>query len=167
METMAHSFDVRYMEIDKEMLASYRQLLTTTKEHLAYTQYNDLLARIDVSPTKRLENSYRSLFNTIDKHSLGSAEKLLPHRFLFEVLTASPKKRERDLRKIANQFCDFIKSAGSGNTLGHRLTVIRYAETIEMNVAELGALGMDKKDTNFHRKWIAELRERLDTKDNK
>ena len=82
---MAHSFDVRYMEIDKEMLASYRQLLTTTKEHLAYTQYNDLLARIDVSPTKRLENSYRSLFNTIDKHSLGSAEKLLPHRFLFEV----------------------------------------------------------------------------------
>jgi hypothetical protein len=76
METMGHNFDVRYMEIDKEMLATYRQLLTTTKEHLAYTQFNDLLTRIDISPTKRLETSYRSLFNTIDKHSFGSAEKI-------------------------------------------------------------------------------------------
>ena len=107
---MAHSIDVRYMEIDKETLASYRHLLSTTKENLAYTQFNELLTRIDVSPTKRLETSYRSLFNTIDKYSFGSAEKLLPHRFLFEVLNASPKKRERDLRKITNQFCDFYFS---------------------------------------------------------
>jgi len=167
MEIMAHSIDVRYMEIDKELLASYRHLLSTTKENLALTQFTDLLTTIEITPTKRLETSYRSLFNMIGKNNYGSADKLLSHRFLFEVLTASPKKRERDLRRIANQFCEFIKSAGSGNTQAHRLTAVRYADTIERRVAELGAIGMDKKDSEFHRNWIAELRERLDTKDNK
>ena len=44
---------------------------------------------------------------------------------------------------------------------------MRYATLVENSVAELSALDMDKKDNEFHRKWIAELRERLDTKDNK
>ena len=157
METMAHSIEVRYMKIDKDLLATYRNLLSATKDTLAQTQYTQLLAQIEISPTKRLENSYRSLFNAIDKYNHGDMDKLVSHRFLFDVLTASPKKRERD----------FVKSAGSNNTQNHRYIVMRYATLVENSVAELSALDMDKKDNEFHRKWIAELRERLDTKDNK
>ena len=115
------------MEIDHNLLASYRTLLSTTKETLAHTQFNDLLERVEITPTKRLENSYKSLFKAIDKYSQGDMDKLLGHRFLFEILSASPKKRERDLRRITNHFCDFVKSAGSSNTMSHRLTVMKYA----------------------------------------
>ena len=41
------------------------------------------------------------------------------------------------------------------------------AKLIEESVAELQTLDFDKKDTEFHAVWIQELRERLDTKDNK
>ncbi len=122
---------------------------------------------MDINPTKRLEKSYKSLFKAIDKYSQGDMDKLLSHRFLFEILKASPKKRERDLRRITSHFCDFVKSAGSSNTAGHRLTVLRYANLVEECVQGLQDMEIDKKDTDFHSKWIGELRERLDTKDNK
>lgn len=93
--------------------------------------------------------------------------KLLRHRFLFDVLKASPKKRERDLRRIINHYCEFIQSAGSGNTVAHRSNVTRMARFIEESVADLQNLELDKKDSDFHAVWIQELRERLDTKDNK
>ena len=155
------------MEIDQNLLASYRNLLSNTKDTLAYTQFTDLLERVEITPTKRLENSYKSLFKAIDKYSQGDMEKLLSHRFLFEILRASPKKRERDLRRITNHFCDFVKSAGSSNTMAHRLTVMKYAELVENCVQGLQDFEIDKKDADFHKKWIGELRERLDTKDDK
>ncbi len=155
------------MEIDSKLLASYRNLLSATKDTLAFTQYTQLLNRVDIPPTKRLENSYKSLFKAIDKYSQGDMDKLLGHRFLFEILKASPKKRERDLRRITNDFCDFVKSAGSSNTMGHRLTVLKYAQLVEECVQGLQDLEIDKKDSQFHTLWIQELRERLDTKDNK
>ena len=155
------------MEIDQNLLASYRNLLSNTKDTLAYTQFTDLLERVEITPTKRLENSYKSLFKAIDKYSQGDMDKLLGHRFLFEILSASPKKRERDLRRITNHFCDFVKSAGSSNTMAHRLTVMKYAELVENCVQGLQDFEIDKKDADFHKKWIGELRERLDTKDDK
>jgi len=107
------------------------------------------------------------LFKALDKVSPKDMSKLLRHRFLFEVLTASPKKRERDLRRIINHYCEFIQSAGSGNTVAHRSNVIRLAKMIEDSVAELQSIELDKKDAKFHTQWIQELRERLDTKENK
>tara|TARA_Y100000996_G_scaffold387308_2_gene345986 strand:+ start:227 stop:694 length:468 start_codon:yes stop_codon:yes gene_type:complete len=155
------------MDIDRNLLASYRTLLSTTRDNLAHQQFTDLLERVEINPTKRLENSYKSLFKAIDKYSQGDMEKLLSHRFLFEILRASPKKRERDLRRITSHFCDFVKSAGSSNTAGHRLTVLKYAQLVEECVQGLQDLEIDKKDSQFHTLWIQELRERLDTKDNK
>jgi hypothetical protein len=38
---------------------------------------------------------------------------------------------------------------------------------IEDSVAELQSIELDKKDAKFHTQWIQELRERLDTKENK
>jgi len=155
------------MEIDSNLLASYRTLLSTTRDALAYNQFNSLLKRMEIPPTKRLEKSYKSLFKAIDKYSHGDMEKLLTHRFLFDILSASPKKRERDLRRLTTHFCDFVKSAGSANTTAHRLTVMRYAQLVEAGVEGLQDFEIDKKDSDFHHKWIDELRERLDTRDNK
>ena len=155
------------MEIDRNLLASYRSLLSNTKDNLAHQQFTELLERVEINPTKRLENPYKSLFKAIDRYSQGDMDKLLSHRFLFEILRASPKKRERDLRRITNHFCDFVKSAGSSNTAGHRLTVLKYAQMVEECVQGLQDLEIDKKDSDFHLKWIGELRERLDTKDDK
>ena len=142
-------------------------MLSNTKDDLAYNQFNDFVQRVNISPTKKLENSYKSLFKALDKVSPQDMSKLLRHRFLFEVLTASPKKRERDLRRIINHYCEFIQSAGSGNTVAHRSNVIRLAKMIEDSVAELQSIELDKKDAKFHTQWIQELRERLDTKENK
>ena len=86
------------MEIDSNLLKSYRNLLSNTKDTLAYNQFSELVDMVGVKPTKKLERSYRSLFKTIDKFSQGDMPKLLNHRFLFEMLMASPKKRERDLK---------------------------------------------------------------------
>jgi len=142
-------------------------MLSNTKDDLAYNQFNDFVQRVNISPTKKLENSYKSLFKALDKVSPKDMSKLLRHRFLFEVLTASPNKRERDLRRIINHYCEFIQSAGSGNTVAHRSNVIRLAKMIEDSVAELQSIELDKKDAKFHTQWIQELRERLDTKENK
>ena len=155
------------LELNADVLASFRKMLSNTKESLAYTQFREFAELIDVSPTKRLENSYKSLFKALDKFSHGDMAKLLRHRFLFDVLKASPKKRERDLRRIINHYCEFIQSAGSGNTVAHRSNVTRMARFIEESVADLQNLELDKKDSDFHAVWIQELRERLDTKDNK
>jgi len=155
------------LELNADVLANFRKMLSNTKESLAYTQFRDFAELVDVSPTKRLENSYKSLFKALDKFSHGDMSKLLRHRFLFEVLKASPKKRERDLRRIISHYCDFIQSAGSGNTVAHRSNVVRMAKMIEDSVIELQNLDLDKKDSQFHTLWIQELRERLDTKDNK
>ncbi len=167
MAIMARSIEVVSMEIDLNVLKSYRNLLTTTKDTLAHNQFTELADIIGVKPTKRLEKSYRSLFKTIDKFSHGDMPKLLNHRFLFEILMASPKKRERDLKRVANNYCQFILNAGSENTAAHRLTISRYAETISNCINELNSLDLDRKDNDFHTHWIAELRERLDTKENK
>ena len=155
------------LEINTDLLANFREMLSATKDTLAHSQFREFAELVDVSPTKRLENSYKSLFKALDKFSHGDMAKLLRHRFLFDVLKASPKKRERDLRRIINHYCDFIKSAGSGNTPAHRSTVVRMARLIEESVNELQNLDLDRKDDNFHSNWIQELRERLDTKDNK
>ena len=155
------------LEINTDLLANFREMLSATKDTLAHSQFREFAELGDVSPTKRLENSYKSLFKALDKFSHGDMAKLLRHRFLFDVLKASPKKRERDLRRIINHYCDFIKSAGSGNTVAHRSNVFRMAKLIEESVAELQNLDFDKKDAEFHAVWIQELRERLDTKDNK
>jgi hypothetical protein len=155
------------MEIDSNLLASYRTLLSNTKDTLAHDQFNSLIGRMEIPPTKRLEKSYKSLFKAIDKYSHGDMEKLLSHRFLFEALGASPKKRERDLRRITSHFCDFVKSAGSSNTMAHRVTVLKYAQLVEECVQGLQDMDIDKKDIEFHKLWIGELRERLDTRDNK
>ena len=146
------------MEIDRNLLASYRSLLSNTKDNLAHQQFTELLERVEINPTKRLENSYKSLFKAIDRYSHGDMDKLLSHRFLFEILRASPKKRERDLRRITNHFCDFVKSAGSSNTAGHRLTVLKYAQMVEECVQGLQDLEIDKKDSDFHLKWIYEYK---------
>ena len=159
--------EIDQMEIDQSLLNSYKSLITNTKANLATEQFNTLIGRVNMNPTKRLEKSYISLFKAIDKYSQGDMEKLLTHRFLFEFLKASPKKRERDLRRVANQFCDFVKSAGSANTIAHRLTVKRYAEMVQNCVDGLQDLDIDKKDADFHTKWIGELRERLDTREDK
>ena len=155
------------MEIDSNLLKSYRNLLSTTKDNLAYNQFSELIGIIGVKPTKKLEKSYRSLFKTIDKFSQGDMPKLLTHRFLFEILTASPKKRERDLKRVANHYCQFIVNAGSENTVAHRHTISRYSQTVVNCINDLNSLEIDRKDSNFHSLWIGQLRERLDTKDNK
>jgi len=155
------------MELSADLLASYRSMLSNTKDTLAHTQFTQFAERVDIPTTKRLENSYKSLFNALDKFTYGDMSKLLKHRFLFDVLKASPKKRERDLRKIINHYCDFIKSAGSGNTVAHRSNLIRMASLIEDSVSDIQNLELDKKDSQFHTIWIQELRERLDTKGNK
>jgi hypothetical protein len=45
--------------------------------------------------------------------------------------------------------------------------VYRLAKTIQDSVLGMEGLELDKKDNQFHTLWIQELRERLDTKDNK
>ncbi len=155
------------LEFNSDILANFRQMLSNSKDNLAHTQFKDFASQVDVSPTKRLENSYKSLFKALDKFSHGDITKIVQHRFLFDVLKASPKKRERDLRRIINYYCDFIQSAGSGNTVAHRSNVYRLAKTIQDSVLDMEDLEFDKKDNQFHTLWIQELRERLDTKDNK
>ncbi len=155
------------MRIDPAILANYRHLIVTTKESLAQNQFQHFVNTVQVSPTKRLEKSYHSLFKAIDKYPMGDYAKILNHRFLFEILKASPKKRERDLRRITVNYCQFIQSAGSGNTEAHRCNTNRISQQITSCVKELQELEFDKKDEEFHHKWIGELRERLDTRDNK
>ncbi len=155
------------MELSPEILDNFRQMLSNTKDNLASNQFKDFVGVLEINPTKRLENSYKSLFKALDKFSHGDLPKLLKHRFLFDVLKASPKKRERDLRRITNHYCHFIQSAGSGNTVAHRSTAGRMAQIIGDSVGDLQNLELDKKDIHFHTIWIDELKERLDTKGNK
>jgi len=155
------------ISINTDILKTYRDFLSNTKEQLASSQFEEFVSLHEINPTKRLEKSYLSLFKTLDTVPFTSLDKILTHRFLFEALTASPKKRERDLKRIAQSFSSFVQSAGSKNTMGYRHLRNTYADIITNCISELDEIELDRKATDFSNQWIAALRERLDTKGNK
>lgn len=167
METMAHSIEMRIMQINQDLLKTYRDFLSNTRDDLAATQFQSFIVAHEIPQTKKLQKSYLSLFKALDGVPYADMPKMLTHRFLFEALQASPKKRERDLRRVAQSFCEFVKSAGSKNTFGYRLFRNTYADNIKTCIGEMDEMDLDKKASDFSKMWITTLRERLDTKGNK
>ena len=166
-EIMARSIEMRAMQINQDLLKTYRDFLSTTRDDLAATQFQEFVIAHEIPQTKKLQKSYLSLFKALDGVPYSDMPKILTHRFLFEALQASPKKRERDLRRVAQSFCEFVKSAGSKNTFGYRLFRNTYADNIKTCIGEMDEMELDKKASDFSKMWIMTLRERLDTKGNK
>lgn len=164
---MAHSIEMRTMQINQDLLKTYRDFLSATRDDLAATQFQTFVMAHEIPQTKKLQKSYLSLFKALDGIPCADMPKILTHRFLFEALQASPKKRERDLRRVTQAFCDFVKSAGSKNTFGYRLFRNAYADNIRDCIEEMDEMDLDKKASDFSNVWITALRERLDTKCNK
>ncbi len=166
-EIMARSIEMRAMQINQDLLKTYRDFLSTTRDDLAATQFEEFVIAHEIPQTKKLQKSYLSLFKALDGVPYAEMSKVLNHRFLFEALQASPKKRERDLRRVAQAFCEFVKSAGSKNTFGYRLFRNTYADNIKTCIGEMDEMELDKKASDFSKMWITTLRERLDTKGDK
>ena len=62
MEITARSIEVMTMEeplsLNTDILANFRQMLSNSKDNLALNQFRNFAEQVEVSPTKRLENSF-------------------------------------------------------------------------------------------------------------
>ena len=152
------------METDTEMpnfelLASsigrFREIIKIEKNDLTKTQIESFISSFDIRLTKNLEKSYFSLVSKLDDEKVRTAE-LIQDQFIIKLLKASGFKKEKELRKITMAFCDFLMCAGTKNTTRQQTLKQDYSFQLKTAVGVI--------DSQNSVEWIANLKERLDTK---
>jgi hypothetical protein len=138
-----------------EFLSQYKAILASESDDLTRNQLEKFGESHDISITQRLEKSYFSLVSKLDNPP-KNMNVLYAHPFILNLLKSSPATRERELRKLVEAFSDFVRTAGTKNTPLHQDVRRNYAEN-------LIALSTDIPTKNPE-KWVATLKERLDTK---
>lgn len=141
-----------------DFLNDFKQMVVNKETELKKNQFQDFVSDFEIKMSKNLEKSYYSLISLLDDTTIELA-KVYSHPFLFNLLDASAKKKERELKKLVMAFCDFVVDAGTKNKPTHQIIRKNYAHTLSKAVSEL-------ESQNCSDDWITNLKERLDTKKN-
>jgi len=153
-----------YME---NVLATYRLFLKDERKNILNEQFNKFADSHNLPKTAKLRKSYSKLMDALDddKSTLNDrVETIYANNFLFELLSALPNAKERELRKTTQAFCNLLASAGLGNKLRHRLMRERYAESVSGALSEVIIDPSLRKTPEFKSLWTMDLKERLNTK---
>lgn len=141
--------------MDLSFLSEFRSILNDERDELTRQQFESFVSEHSVTISKSLERSYFSLIKQLDSSSVDFGL-VFSHPFIVNLLNASQKKKERDLKKLTEAFCGFILTAGTKNTPAHRNVRKHYSDVL-MNEIE----GIQSKESS---EWVAHLKERLDRK---
>jgi cobalamin biosynthesis Co2+ chelatase CbiK len=141
-----------------DFLSDFKQMVENKETELKQNQFQDFVSDFEIKMSKNLEKSYYSLISLLDDTTIELA-KVYSHPFLFNLLDASVKKKEREMKKLVLAFCNFVVDAGTKNKPTHQIIRKNYANTLSKAVSEL-----ESQDRVAD--WITNLKERLDTKNN-
>tara|TARA_R110000824_G_scaffold29316_5_gene97697 strand:+ start:2308 stop:2787 length:480 start_codon:yes stop_codon:yes gene_type:complete len=151
----------------EKVLATYRLFLKDERKNLLNEQFDNFADSHNLPKTVKLRNSYLKLMDVLDDDKPTSknwAETIYANNFLFELLSAIPDAKERELRRTTQAFCNLLDSAGLGNKRCHRLMRNRYAQAVSGALSEVMIDPSLRKTPEFKGIWTTDLKERLNTK---
>ena len=151
----------------KNVLATYRSFLKDERKNILNEQFNKFADSHNLPKTVKLRKSYTKLMDALDddKSALNDrVDTVYANNFLFELLSALPNAKERELRKTTQAFCNLLASAGLGNRITHRLLRERYAQSVSSALSEVIIDPTLRKTPEFKGLWTMDLKERLNTK---
>lgn len=154
----------------KSTLATYRSFLKEERKCLLNEQYNKFADTHDLPKNAKLRRSYIRLMDALDDDKTEvnkRVETVYANEFLFDLLTALPNAKERDLRKTTQAFCNLLSCAGLGNRITHRLMRERYAKSLSGALNEVTIDPALRKTPEFSNIWTMDLKKHLNTKGNK
>jgi|TARA_R110000823_G_scaffold241248_1_gene366019 hypothetical protein len=147
---------------DTSFLSTYRDFLNSERITLIDNQFNSFAQDNELTPNKKLKASFSILVDVLDNQF--DVNRVMDSNFLFEVLTSLPQSKERELKKIINNFCSFIETVGVGNTRNHRTVREMYVISIRESVNSIKVEDNLRKSPEFKTEWVARLKEHLNTK---
>ena len=102
------------------MLQSYRRLLEKERQHNLLVQFDTFMEQIGVSNESDSEEyfeDFMSMLNVLEDKDLLGKDKMkqaVESDFFHQIMSVKTSFREREMRKLTHQLCDFIdKSAAN------------------------------------------------------
>ena len=154
----------------ENILATYRSFLEDERKNILTEQFNKFTDVYNLPKTAKLRKSYSKLMDALDDDKTSMDDRInsvYTNNFLFELLSALPNAKERELRKTTQAFCSFLSCAGVGNKIRHRMMRERYATAISGALDEVAIDPSLRKTPEFKSIWTTNLKERLNTKRDK
>lgn len=147
--------DMPNLEMLESSINRFRKIIQTEKKDLTKTQIESFISSYDIKLTKNLEKSYFTLVSKLDDEKVRTAD-ILQDQFIIKLLKASGFTKEKELKRITMAFCDFLLFAGTKNTTQQQMLKQDYSLQLK------NAIGVIEYENSVG--WIANLKERLDTK---
>lgn len=147
---------------DISFLKGYKTFLNESRNDLVEEQFIRFAEENGIRPTVKLRRAFTKLVNLLDNEF--DIESIKSTTFLFDSLSSLKMPKEREMKKLIQNFSGFILTAGSGNTATHRRIREMYSETILDSLEGFVVDESVKKSDNFKTEWVATFKEHLNKK---
>jgi len=147
---------------DVSFLQGYKIFLKESRNELIEDQFVRFAEENGIRPTVKLRKAFTKLVNLLDNEF--DMELIMATNFLFDSLRSLKTPKEREMKKLIQNFSDFILTAGSGNTATHRRIRQMYSEQILKTLDGFVVDETVKKSDNFKTEWVATFKEHLNKK---
>lgn len=160
---MEDELDIKSM---KTMLTSYRRLLEKEREHNLLIQFDSFMDQIGISDTQNTDiyfDKFMDMLVILECKETSAKDKMrgaVESEFFHQIMSVKTSFREREMRKLTHQLCDFIdKSAANAvddesflqTLLANSLRTA--ANAIESNIREQRAEGQTMNEV-----WVDALK---------
>lgn len=100
------------------MLSSYRRLLEREREQNLLHQFDTFMGQIGINNTEDTDvyfESFKSMLEIFESNASASEmmKSAVESDFFTQIMTAKTSFREREMRKLTHQLCDFIERSAS------------------------------------------------------
>ena len=103
------------------MLKSYRRLLEKERQHNLLVQFDSFMEQIGVSDPEDSEqyfDNFMSMLKVLDDKDISAQDKMksaVESDFFHQIMSVKTSFREREMRKLTHQLCDFIDKSASNS----------------------------------------------------
>ena len=112
------SLDLKGMQT---MLKSYRRLLEKERQHNLLVQFDSFMEQIGVSNPEDSEqyfDNFMSMLKVLEDKDISAQDKMksaVESDFFHQIMSVKTSFREREMRKLTHQLCDFIDKSASNS----------------------------------------------------
>ena len=112
------SLDLKGMQT---MLKSYRRLLEKERQQNLLVQFDSFMEQIGVSDPEDSEqyfDNFMSMLKVLEDKDISAQDKMksaVESDFFHQIMSVKTSFREREMRKLTHQLCDFIDKSASNS----------------------------------------------------
>lgn len=147
---------------DLTFINDYKKFLSQQRKNLINNQFDTFVESNKIKSNVKLKRSFDKLVNLLDNDT--NLNNLSTSPFIFDLLNSLTNPKERELKKITNNFCEFVLTVGSGNTQTHRMVRQMYSQRIKEIIENMIFDDSMKRSDEFKTEWVATFKEQLNTK---